>query len=104
MNLESLLRMAIEHGRLREPFSAEDATRAVARADWPRKRVHSYLVRHCRGNLAAVAIYFDRASFGQYRLLGAEATARRRAASSGRRGWTRRESPNPSPPTDRREV
>ena len=104
MSLEGLLREAIARGRLREPFSATDATSAVSLEDWPQKRVHSFLVRHCRGNLAAIQIYFDRVSFGRYRLLGADATARRRPAPVMRRGWTRRESPARSWPVNGRET
>lgn len=104
MRLESLLREAIASGRLHEPFSATDATSAVGLEDWPQKRVHSHLVRHCRGNLAAIQLYFDRVSFGHYRLLGTDVIARRRPAPSIRRGWTRRGSAARSWPIDGRET
>lgn len=103
MSLEILLREAIAGGRLHEPFSATDATSAVGLEDWPQKRVHSFLVRHCHGNLAAIQIYFDRVSFGRYRLLGTDEITRRRPAPSMRRGWTRREPPARSLPVDGRK-
>ena len=104
MSLEILLRGAISSGRLREPFSATEATSALGLDDWPQKRVHSFLVRHCHGNLAAIQIYFDRVSFGRYRLLGIDATTRRRPAPSVRRGWARREPPARPWPVNGRET
>ena len=104
MSLESLLREAITSGKLHEPFSAGEATSAVGLDDWPLKRVHSFLVRHCHGNLAAIQIYFDRVSFGRYRLLGIDATTRRRPAPSMRRGWTRREPTPRQTPVNGRET
>jgi len=103
MSLESLLRESIASGKLREPFSARDATSAVGLKDWPQQRVHSFLVRHCHGNLAAIQIYFERVSFGRYRLLGIDATTRRRPEPSMRRGWTRRDPPARPSPVNGRE-
>jgi hypothetical protein len=69
MDLSDLLREAIATGKLREPFSARDAAQALALPDWPLPRVHSFLVRHCQGNLAACNFLVERTSYGQYRLL-----------------------------------
>ena len=90
MGLENLLREAIANGRLREPFSPGDATEALGRADWSVKQVHSFLVRYCRGNLAARLVFVDRVSFGRYRLLGEGKESDGRSRSSARRGWVRR--------------
>jgi hypothetical protein len=69
MDLPDLIREAIAAGRLREPFSAREATRAIDHPDWPRSRVHSFLVRYCMGNLAASQILVERVTYGRYRLL-----------------------------------
>lgn len=69
MDLPDLLRRAIADGKLREPFSAREAARALALPDWPLPRLHSFLVRHCRGNLAACNLMVERTSYGLYRLL-----------------------------------
>jgi hypothetical protein len=94
MEFEELLRQAIAAGRLREPFSAGDAAAALSHEEWPPARVHSFLVRHCRGNLAATDYQVERVSFGKYRLLagGPREPVRRctpsrwRTPGSGRRG------------------
>ncbi len=69
MDLPDLVREAIAGGRLREPFSARELTRALSHPDWPLTRVHSYLVRYCMGNLAARQVLVERVSYGRYRLL-----------------------------------
>jgi hypothetical protein len=69
MNLDDLLREVIASGKLQEPFSALEATRALSLDDWSLPRVHSFLVRHCIGNLAATTILVERVSFGRYRLI-----------------------------------
>ena len=69
MDLPDLLRQAIASGKLKEPFSAREAARALALPDWPLRRVHSFLVRHCQGNLAACNHMVERTSYGEYRLL-----------------------------------
>jgi hypothetical protein len=69
MELPDLLRQAIADGKLREPFSAREAARALALPEWPLPRLHSFLVRHCQGNLAAGNLMVERASYGMYRLL-----------------------------------
>jgi hypothetical protein len=69
MSLDDLLREVIASGKLHEPFSATEATRAVALEDWPFQRVQSYLVRHCMGNLAATMFMVERVSFGKYQLI-----------------------------------
>lgn len=69
MDTLGLIREAIATGRLREPFSARDVTRALALPDWPLARVQSFLVRHCEGNLAATTLMVERVSYGRYRLL-----------------------------------
>ena len=94
MDFDDLLRQAIASGRLREPFSASDAARAFSHEDWPPARVHSFLVRHCLGNLAATKYRVERVSFGKYRLLtgGPRDPERRgspsrwRTSGSGRKG------------------
>jgi len=67
--LPDLIREAIAAGRLREPFSAREVTRALRNPDWPLPRVHSFLVRYCMGNLAASQILVERVRYGRYRLL-----------------------------------
>src|SRR6267143_2356515 len=69
MDLPDLIREAIATGRLREPFSAREAARAVSSPEWPLSRVHSFLVRYCMGNLAASQVLFERVTYGRYRLL-----------------------------------
>ncbi len=69
MNLDDLLREVIATGKLMEPFSASEATRALSLEDWPIPRVHSFLVRHCIGNLAATTLLVERVSFGKYQLI-----------------------------------
>jgi hypothetical protein len=69
MDLPDLIREAIVNGRLREPFSAREAAQALRSPDWPLQRLHSFLVRHCLGNLAASQILVERVSYGRYRLL-----------------------------------
>jgi len=69
MDLPDLIRESIAGGRLREPFSARELTRALSHPDWPLSRVHSYLVRYCMGNLAARQLLVERVSYGRYRLL-----------------------------------
>ncbi len=69
MNLDDLLREVIASGKLHEPFSAMDATRALSLDDWSLPRVHSFLVRHCIGNLAASTLLVERVTFGKYRLI-----------------------------------
>jgi len=69
MNLDDLLREVIAGGKLHEPFTAMDATRALSLDDWSLPRVHSFLVRHCIGNLAASTVLVERVSFGRYRLI-----------------------------------
>lgn len=69
MDLPDRIREAIADGRLLEPFSARDAAQALSDPDWPQPRVHSFLVRHCIGNLAASHLIFERVIYGRYRLL-----------------------------------
>ncbi len=69
MNFDDLLREVIASGRLNEPFSAVEATRALALQDWTMPRVQSFLVRHCMGNLAATTLLVERVSFGKYRMI-----------------------------------
>lgn len=69
MDLPDRIREAIADGRLLEPFSARDAAQALSDPDWPQPRVHSFLVRHCTGNLAASQLLFERVIYGRYRLL-----------------------------------
>jgi len=69
MDLPDLIREAIASGRLREPFSAREAAKALRNPDWPLQRVHSFLVRYCRGNLAASQVLVERVMYGRYRLL-----------------------------------
>ena len=69
MNLDDLLREVIATGKLTEPFSASEATRAVSLEEWPLPRVHSFLVRHCIGNRAATTLLVERVSFGKYQLI-----------------------------------
>jgi len=69
MSLDDLLREVIASGKLREPFSAREATRAVSLDDWSLPRIHSFLVRHCIGNLAATTLLVERVSFGKYCLI-----------------------------------
>jgi hypothetical protein len=69
MNLDDLLREVIASGKLHEPFSAMEATRALSLEDWSLPRVHSFLVRHCIGNLAASTLLVERVAFGKYRLI-----------------------------------
>jgi hypothetical protein len=69
MDLPDRIREAIANGRLLEPFSARDAAEALSDPDWPQPRVHSFLVRHCMGNLAASQLLFERVIYGRYRLL-----------------------------------
>jgi hypothetical protein len=69
MDLPDLIREAIASGRLREPFSAREATKALRNPDWPLQRVHSFLVRYCLGNLAASQVLVERVTYGRYRLL-----------------------------------
>jgi hypothetical protein len=101
MDFIDLLRSALAGGRLEEPFSAADATRAVARTDWPLARVQSYLVRYCQGNLAAGIVLFERAAFGRYRLL-TDGPRRLHAATGRRRSGPTRELNRtaPHPPGD----
>lgn len=68
MDLPDRIREAIASGRLREPFSARDVVRALS-GTWTVARVHSFLVRHCSGNLAASVVIVERVSYGRYRLL-----------------------------------
>ncbi len=69
MNLDDLLREVIACGKLSEPFTALEATRVLALEAWPVPRIHSFLVRHCIGNLAATTLLVERVSFGKYRLI-----------------------------------
>ncbi|MGH9750876.1 MAG: hypothetical protein ACRD6R_13245 [Candidatus Polarisedimenticolia bacterium] len=69
MDLAGLLREAIASGRLGEPFSAREASDAVAHAGWTPSRVQSWLVRYCQGNLAAAVVAVERVAHGRYRLL-----------------------------------
>ena len=69
MDLPDLIRHAIASGRLREPFTAREAEQALRSAEWPLPRLHSFLVRHCLGNLAASQIVVERVRYGRYRLL-----------------------------------
>jgi len=69
MDLPDLLREAIATGRLREPFSAREAARALSSPEWSLRRVHSFLVRYCMGNLAASQVLVERVAYGRYRLL-----------------------------------
>ena len=69
MSLDDLLREVIACGKLGEPFSAAEATRAVSLEEWPFPRVQSFLVRHCIGNLAATTLIVERVAFGKYRLI-----------------------------------
>jgi hypothetical protein len=69
MDLPDLIREAIAAGRLLEPFSAREAAKAVQHPDWPLQRVHSFLVRHCMGNLAASQVLVERVMYGRYRLM-----------------------------------
>jgi len=69
MDLPELIREAIAAGRLCEPFSAREAAWSLQDPGWPLQRVHSFLVRHCMGNLAASQILVERVTYGRYRLL-----------------------------------
>ena len=69
MDLPDLIREAIATGRLREPFSAREAAKALRHPDWPPTRVASFLVRYCMGNLAASQVLVERVTYGRYRLL-----------------------------------
>lgn len=69
MSLDDLLREVIVSGRLAEPFTAAEATRAVCLDDWPLPKVQNYLARHCIGNLAATVLLVERVSYGKYRLI-----------------------------------
>ena len=69
MSLDDLLREVIATGRLAEPFTASDATRAVGLDDWPLNKVQNYLARHCIGNLAASTLLVERVAYGKYRLI-----------------------------------
>ncbi len=69
MDLPDRIREAIANGRLFEPFSARDLTEALSDPDWPQPRVHSFLVRHCIGNLAASLMFVERVLYGRYRLI-----------------------------------
>ncbi len=69
MDLSDLIREAIASGRLREPFSAREAVRALSSPEWSLTRVHSFLVRYCTGNLAASQVLVERVAYGRYRLL-----------------------------------
>ena len=44
-------------------------TRALSLEEWSLPRIHSFLVRHCMGNLAATTLLVERVSFGKYRLI-----------------------------------
>jgi hypothetical protein len=87
MTLDHLLREVIDSRRLHEPFNAAEATWAVDRQDWHVNRVHSFLVRYCRGNLAARQLLFERVSFGRYRLIARGTPDRAVCRASARRGW-----------------
>jgi|RhiMetdeSRZDD1v2_1073273.scaffolds.fasta_scaffold538904_1 hypothetical protein len=69
MSLDHLLREVVVSGRLAEPFTASEATRAVSLQDWPLTKVQNYLARHCIGNLAATVLLVERVSYGKYRLI-----------------------------------
>lgn len=69
MSLDDLLREVIATGRLAEPFTASDATRAVGLDEWPLTKVQNYLARHCIGNLAATTLLVERVAYGKYRLI-----------------------------------
>jgi len=69
MSLDDLLREVIVSGRLAEPFTAAEATRAVCLDDWPLSKVQNFLARHCIGNLAATVLLVERVSYGKYRLI-----------------------------------
>ena len=69
MDLPDLIREAIAAGRLREPFSAREAAKALQNPEWPLPRLHSFLVRYCMGNLAASQVLVERVTYGRYRLL-----------------------------------
>jgi hypothetical protein len=69
MSLDDLLREVIASGRLGEPFTASEATRAVSLDAWPLTKVQNYLARHCAGNLAATILLVERVSYGKYRLI-----------------------------------
>ena len=69
MDLPDLIREAIATGRLREPFTAREAAKALRHPDWPPTRVASFLVRYCMGNLAASQVLVERVTYGRYRLL-----------------------------------
>ena len=69
MDLPDRIREAIANGKLFEPFSARDLTEVLADPEWPQSRVHSFLVRHCVGNLAASLILVERVLYGRYRLI-----------------------------------
>ncbi|MFQ5877008.1 MAG: hypothetical protein ACE5JH_04865 [Acidobacteriota bacterium] len=86
MGLENLLHQAVLEGRLREPFSAAEAAAALASGDWTTGRVHSFLLRHCSGNLAAREVLFERASRGRYRLMGPQHRSTARGPAP---GWRR---------------
>jgi hypothetical protein len=80
-----LIREAVATGKLREPFSAREAVRALSQRTWPITRLQSFLVRHCQGNLAATTLLFERVSYGKYRLLYDGPRGPVREASSFRR-------------------
>jgi hypothetical protein len=69
MSLDDLLREVVISGRLAEPFTASEATRAVSMEAWPLTKVQNYLARHCIGNLAATVLLVERVSYGKYRLI-----------------------------------
>jgi hypothetical protein len=69
MSLDDLLREVIATGRLAEPFTASDVTRAVGLDEWPLTKVQNFLARHCIGNLAATTLLVERVAYGKYRLI-----------------------------------
>ena len=69
MSLDHLLREVVASGRLSEPFTASEATRAVSLQEYPLTKVQNFLARHCIGNLAATVLLVERVSYGKYRLI-----------------------------------
>jgi hypothetical protein len=69
MSLDDLLREVVASGRLAEPFTASEVTRAVSLDAWPLTKVQNFLARHCAGNLAASVLLVERVSYGKYRLI-----------------------------------
>ena len=96
MSLDDLLREVIATGRLIEPFTATDATRALSLDEWPLPKVQNFLARHCIGNLAATVMLVERVAYGKYRLIydGPREDGRPFTLSDGPKGPIRRTTPS----------